>query len=105
MRARRDWLYTLNDDDLDELAAVISRCARYRDLREISRDDVDLPFFEQRLKAIRAQVLHDRGFSQLRGFPIESYTRRETAIAYWAIGMHIGDEFASRTPRVTCSVM
>jgi hypothetical protein len=37
---------------------------------------------------ICCQVLRGRGFALLRGLPVERWTRQQTLIAYWGIGLH-----------------
>jgi hypothetical protein len=34
------------------------------------------------------QVLRGRGFALLRGLPVERWSRQQTLIAYWGIGLH-----------------
>jgi hypothetical protein len=37
------------------------------------------------------EVLHGRGFHLFRGIPIDRYTPRQAALAYWGLGQHFGE--------------
>ena len=54
-------------------------------------DDFPLDTLRERLAGLRRDVLHGRGFMLLRGVPVERYTMRQSAIAYWGLGRHLGD--------------
>jgi hypothetical protein len=34
------------------------------------------------------QVLRGRGFALLRGLPVGRWSRQQTLIAYWGVGLH-----------------
>lgn len=91
MRTRRDWLVELAAGDLEEIAAAVRHAGtRHTDIVEITRDDFPLPSLGTRLLALRDELLDGRGFVQLRGLPVDSWSRRELATAYWGIGTHLG---------------
>ncbi len=39
---------------------------------------------------LRRELIEGKGFAVLRGLPLDSWSRREAAIAYWVIGNHLG---------------
>src|SRR5690606_28133221 len=43
-----------------------------------------------RLQSIADVVLHGSGLYLIRGVPVEQYTMRQSAIAFWALGSKIG---------------
>ena len=56
----------------------------------IRREDFPLPTLAPRLQLLLEEVLNGRGFVLLRALPVEHRTRRESAIAFFGIGTHIG---------------
>ena len=100
MRQRDDWLYRLNDEDIADInAAVAGFLASGRDLLTMTRGHFPLPKFGERLRRIRHDVLWGRGFVQMRGFPVEQYSRTEAATAYMGIGAHLGDRMVSQNAK------
>ncbi len=49
-----------------------------------------LPTLGPRLRGMRKEVLNGRGFVLIKGLPVESWTRREAAIAFLVIGVQLG---------------
>ena len=52
---------------------------------------VPLPTLGSRLRILLDEVLNGRGFVLIKGLPVESWTRREAAIAFLIIGVHLGN--------------
>ncbi len=97
MRARTDWLYRLTEADIAELeAAEAAFTASGADLLDISRDNFPLRAFGETLKGIRHDILHGRGFVQLRGLPVERYARERAAKIYMGLSAHLGDAMPSQ---------
>jgi hypothetical protein len=92
MAARDEWLMPLAPADVREIEqAVKSLIARDADIAAISAADVPLPSLAPKLKArVRDEVLNGRGFLLLRGLPVERWSLREAATAYFGLGAHIG---------------
>lgn len=81
---RDTWIHHFSPSEIDELdAAVATLDASGRDILDIGIQDFPLPRLGQTLARFRREVLHGRGFHLLRGLPIERYTLRQAAIAYW----------------------
>lgn len=92
MAAAKDWVHQLAASELAELDAVVQTADQSgRDLLELKREDFRLPTLARRLDAVRHELLNGRGFFLFRGIPVERYTIRQSAIAYWALGLHLGD--------------
>ena len=86
-----DWIYPLSDVDIAELDAAVAAVEDAGlDISEISEADFPLPTLHPRLKEIEQQILHGRGVALIKGVPVERYTRKQAAIAYWGIGFHLG---------------
>jgi hypothetical protein len=97
MAARTDWIHRFSDTELAELdAAVMAADASGRDILEIGREQFPLPGLAGLLHTVRKEVLHGRGFKLFRGVPVERYTLRQSAIAYWGLGLYLGDEAVSQ---------
>jgi hypothetical protein len=92
MAARTDWIHAFTAGELDEIeAAVRAADASGRDLLEMTQADVPLPKLAPTLHALRRELLHGRGFHLFRGLPVERWTPRQCAIAFWALGLHLGE--------------
>ena len=97
MRADKRWLVTLATEEIDEIESALHELrSRNLPLLEMQRDDFVIPRLGAHLREIRRDLLHSRGFVQIRGLPVERLGREATAIAFWGIGLHLGDEFASQ---------
>ena len=92
MAARDEWLMPLAPADVREIEqAVKSLIAGDADIAAISAADFPLPSLAPKLKVrVRDEVLNGRGFLLLRGLPIERWSVREAATAYFGLGAHIG---------------
>lgn len=100
MRLRGDWLYRLSDADIADVdAATAAFIDSGRDLLEIDQESFPLPSFGARLKQIREDILRGRGFVQMRGFPVDRYSRLEAAVAYMGVGAHLGDHMVSQNAK------
>ena len=92
MAARDEWLMPLAPADVREIEqAVKSLIACDADIAAISVGDFPLPSLGSKLKArVRDEVLNGRGFLLLRGLPVERWSLREAATAYFGLGAHLG---------------
>ncbi len=93
MAARRDWVETFSADDIAEIEAAIRPLAQAdiaTDVATIRAADFPLPTLGPRLARIRHDVLHGRGFVLLRGLPVQRWSRRESASAFFGLGTHFG---------------
>jgi hypothetical protein len=91
MAARSDWVEHLSVGELDELGQLAARlCDSGADLTELHAADVPLPLLAPRLQTVLAEVLDGRGFALLRGLPVREWGRRRAAVAFMALGAHLG---------------
>jgi hypothetical protein len=92
MARRTDWVHAFTPAELAELDAAVRRAdAGGRDIVALDREDFPLPTLAPRLAEVRREVLHGRGFFLFRGIPVDRYSLRESALAYWGIGRHLGE--------------
>src|SRR5215470_7649757 len=69
-----DWIEHLSTDEIAEV-----------------EQDGSLPSLAPRLHRILDEVLNGRGFVLIKGLPVERWTRRQAAIAFLVIGVHLGN--------------
>ena len=93
VRATADeWTYRLTADDIAELgAAADAALASGKSLDQVlSKDEFPLPNLGPKLDAIRKDVSFGRGFSLIKGVPVNEWTRAKSVAAYWIIGLQWG---------------
>ena len=91
MGRRSDWIELLADDELAEVeAATAAFVDSGADIAQMQRSDFALPRLAPHLARIKDEVLNGRGFALLRGLPVQRWTMRESATAFFGIGTHIG---------------
>ena len=91
MAARSDWIEGLDAEDVAEIeAAVAPLDAAGADIARIGRADFALPRLGSRMARILGDVLDGRGFVLLRGLPVQRWSLRQSAIAFFGLGAHLG---------------
>lgn len=95
MAARTDWIGELDAADIAELeAAAEAVLAQPGDpaqrIGALTAADFPLPRLGPRLRALRDELLHGRGFALLRRLPVERYSMLECAALFAGIGAHLG---------------
>ncbi len=92
MARRDDWLMPLDAAEIAEIESAMRPLAvSGAEIATIGARDFPLPVLGSRLKARTiAEVLNGRGFLLLRGLPVERWTMREAATAFYGLGAHIG---------------
>jgi hypothetical protein len=89
---RQDWLEYLSTTEVEEVERAVKRLASESfDIVTMRSTDFPLPTLAPRLRRLLDEVLNGRGFVLLRGLPVGTWTRRESAIAFFGIGTHIGN--------------
>ena len=92
MVTRKDWMEHLPQVEMSELERVVRGLEGSEiDFTSITADDVPLPTLAPRLRASLDEVLNGRGFVLIRSLPVKRWTRRQAAIAFLAIGVHLGN--------------
>ncbi|MCX7273278.1 MAG: TauD/TfdA family dioxygenase [Burkholderiales bacterium] len=91
MAERGDWLETFDADDLVEIESAVRPLAEGdADIAAIGRADFPLPRLAPRLARMLDELLEGRGFGVMRGLPVQRWSIRESAIAFYGIGAHLG---------------
>ncbi len=92
LTAADDWYYRLTAADNAEIANAVEAIERRGiDIVEMTRADFPLPRLHGLLADVRRELLDGRGLAVLRGLPVAEWGRRRAAIAYFGIGLHIGE--------------
>jgi hypothetical protein len=95
MAARTDWIGELDAADIAELeAAAEALLAQPGDpaqrIGALTAAGFPLPRLAPRLRALREELLHGRGFALMRRLPVERYSMLECAALFAGIGAHLG---------------
>jgi len=92
MSKRTDWQMPLSPAEIAEVEATTKALAsREADIAAITAREFPLPTLAAKLKTrVEAEVLGGRGFLLLRGLPVERWTMRESATAFFGLGAHLG---------------
>lgn len=92
MVARSDWIYPLTSDDIAEIERAIQPLVDAEaDIAQITKADFPLPELGRKLAGISDDVINGRGFALMRGLPVERWSMRQSATAYFGIGTHLGN--------------
>lgn len=92
MARHQDWIRQLTDAEIAALDTVVTRLdATGIDIAEIDATRMDSPALHALADEIRHAVLHDTGFILVRGVPVEHWTPRQCAIAYFGLGTMLGE--------------
>lgn len=86
------WSEAVTAAEIAEVEAATERVSARPDLNvaALRAADFPLPVLGGRLRRLRGDVLHGRGFALLRGLPVAEWTPRQAAIAFLGIGAHFG---------------
>ena len=91
MAKRDDWILTLSPAEVAEVdAATRPLAAREADIAQLHRSDFPLPTLAPKLGRILNDVLEGRGFTLIRGLPVERWSMREAATAFFGLGTYFG---------------
>ena len=87
-----EWIVRLEPAEIAEVERVVDALDRSRaELTRITAAKVPLPALGPRLHELLDEVLNGRGFVLIKGLPVERWSRRQAAIAFLAIGVHLGN--------------
>lgn len=89
---RDDWMMPLSTAEVAEVeAATRGLVERDADIAVLKPQDFPLPTLGARLRSrVDEEVLNGRGFLLLRGLPVERWSIRESATAFFGLGAHLG---------------
>src|ERR1700722_529299 len=91
MAASTEWLELLSDAEIAEIESATQQLVNTgKDIPAIRKEDFPLPKLGSRLRRILDEVLNRRGFVLLRGLPVERWSKRQSATAFFGMGTHLG---------------
>lgn len=95
LAASEDWIEQLSNTEIEEAREAIEQLELEAkgstvDLALIKATNYSLPTLGARLQSLLDEVLNGRGFVLIKGLPVGDWTRRQAAIAFLAIGSHLG---------------
>lgn len=91
LQQRDDWIVELTPAQVAAIDAAVRQAEAVEDVINIGREDFPVPSLEPLLQRVREETLRGRGFMLLRGIPVARYTLRQSAIAYWGLGLYLGE--------------
>jgi hypothetical protein len=92
MARQTDWIRPLTAAEVAELESAVKRLdVSGIDIAAIGPRDLNAPALQPLVDEIRAAVLHGRGFHFVRGIPVERWSVRQCAIAYFGLGTLLGE--------------
>ncbi len=92
MAKRQDWVRPLTAAEIGELAAAVARLdATGIDIAAINASHLQVPGLAPLVEEIRQATLHGRGFILVRGVPVQQWSVRQCAIAYFGLGTLLGE--------------
>jgi len=96
LKGRTDWIELLSEAEIAEVESAVSGIENELaessvDLTSINTEDFPLPKLGPRLRLLLDDVLRGRGFVLIKALPVERWTRRQAAIAFLGIGVHLGN--------------
>ncbi len=107
LATRTDWIEHLTEPEIAEVESAAKKLEKSTfDLTNIkvglasitssevpvpTLGRVPLPTLGPRLQRLLHEVLNGRGFVLIKGLPVERWTKRQAAIAFLIIGVHLGN--------------
>src|SRR5436309_2103525 len=92
LQARTDWIECLSKSEIAEVEMAVERLeGSSLELTSITSDDFPLPTLAPRLHHLLGEVLNGWGFVLIRSLPVERWSKRQAAIAFLGIGVHLGN--------------
>jgi hypothetical protein len=87
-----DWTVNLSETEIAEVETAVHTIEQSSiDLAAITARDVPLPTLAPRLQRLLHEVMNGHGFVLIKGLTVERWTKREAAVAFLTIGLHLGN--------------
>ena len=86
-----EWRERLPPSQVAELQrAVDTALAAKRPTQELTAADFPLPTLQASINRWRAELADGRGFILVNGFPVDTWSREESEVTFWGLGLHLG---------------
>jgi hypothetical protein len=87
----REWRQCPSPSQVTELErAVDTALAAKRPTQELTAADFPLPTLQASIARWRVELADGRGFVLVSGFPVDNWSREESEVAFWGLGLHLG---------------
>lgn len=84
-------VFALDEGHLADLDAALARIERaHLPIEAMRRTDFHMGRLATLMGEVRRELMEGRGFALIRNFPVERYSRWQTAAAYWGLGSYLG---------------
>lgn len=91
LQTDESWMEQLGPDEVAEILAAVERVdALGIRMLDMKRADFALPTLSERIRTLAHELDAGRGFWLLRGLPLGELSKRDAAVAYWGLGLHLG---------------
>lgn len=84
-----EWIVRLRDTEIAEVQTAVHKLEESHLLQSVGL--IPLLTLAPRLKDMLDEVIKGRGFVLIKGLPVERWTRRQAAIAFLVVGVHLGN--------------
>jgi len=85
------WVHQLTGAEMNDLDNALAQIkASGKSFPIFSKDDFRIPVLSETLAQLTKELENGRGFSVMRGLPVERYTEDEINIIYYGIGLNLG---------------
>jgi hypothetical protein len=91
LASRTDWIEHLSQTEIAEVESTVRQISSSLDLSALTAANVPLPRLAPHLQLLLEEVLNGRGFVLIKGLPTNLWSKREAAIAFLIIGVHLGN--------------
>lgn len=89
MAHSNEWVHSVSDGEVAEIDTAI-KMVEGKNIVSLKSADFLLPELGKKLKVICDEVINGRGFALLRGLPVDRWSIKEAATAYFGIGTYLG---------------
>ena len=86
---REDWLYSLTEDDIEELKAALER-SQAVPIERINRDSFPLKNLATKLNRLQSTLETGGGASMVQGFPIDEFVEEDLKRLFFGMSVHVG---------------
>lgn len=85
------WRFRLSARHIAELEAAVAFARRTgKPSTDMEVNDFPLPTLGREIARWREEIDNARGFQVVSGFPVHNWSREETEIFFWCLGLHMG---------------
>ncbi len=89
------WVYQLTAADVAELDQALRQiAAKGFVVPKFGKDDFPIPALMSKLASFKKELDLGLGIFQLKGLPVERYTKDQASVIFWGLGMHFGKPWA-----------